>query len=195
MNGKSMIAIVTCVLLASGALAQTLNPQAQVAPSPLQGVGQQVRDLPDLTIQVPIDVQALSGRVEEARIRCLVTVDHPDINARDDGPNKGTGGKALIVRRRSLPLTNGGYQGVVTFQFHVPEDLTWVPRRDEWGPEHITHYQCHLMLCGEGVQGSSRFGGADHNCKFPEITGSPEPDWLAADRSAPFQAGVGGPLQ
>ena len=191
MQSKLMITSLSILLLSSGAAAQTIST-SPVQGQQLQSGLSQIPNLPDLTIQVPVDVHALSGRVEAACIRCLVTLEHPDITP--EGPGTNLGGYPVIVKRRELSLMARGYQGLVTFQIRVPDDLpSNLPRRDEWGPEHITYYQCHLLLCGPGAQNEeTRFG--DSNCEPPH-TGWPEPDWLRADRSVPFRPFVSGSLQ
>lgn len=131
-----------------------------------------------LVLQVPVSLHAISPGVS-TYVHCGIKFEQP------------TGELAYKYSHRLLPLTERGYEGVVSF--HFEDDPS-----DDLLPQDLSSYECVVIFCGEGITSNSArvYEEFDPNrCAIPRPHNPGDSRMITADPDFPLNVGLIGYLQ
>ena len=145
MNSKIVAVLLTNLLLIDGLNAQEIARPIDAADGLVDvNDGVVAPEAPALVLHVPVSLNAIRP-VAHAYVHCSFSL------------RRDTEQPTVIYRHRNIPLTDNGYEGVVSF--YLERSLLLAH-----STKHLTSYYCRLIFCAPYI---STYRGQE----FPGLTG------------------------
>jgi len=184
MNLKAITAMGLGLLAVAGLPAQDISIEDDTRVGLDRTKGLVAPQRPMLVLHVPVSLQNISVEVDPAYVYCEI-----DWYASGEG-------SAMKEVYKAVQLTEGAFDGVITFNIRDDED-------DRLYPEMLYSYACDLVLCADQVINSDyvdEYPALPHGrrCRrpsAPEEGGERDELVIRADPTQPFSSGVNGSLQ